>query len=54
MLIKAQLEQKFKNIFLSSISHQLRTPLNSLYLNNSVIREIASHSLILDLLEQND
>lgn len=28
-LLKSQLEQKYKNIFLSSTSHQLRTPLNS-------------------------
>lgn len=26
---KTVLEQKYKNIFLSSVSHQLRTPLNS-------------------------
>jgi signal transduction histidine kinase len=28
-LYKARLEEKYKNIFLSSNSHQLRTPLNS-------------------------
>lgn len=39
-LITANLEQKFKNIFLSSISHSLRTPLNSLQLNNSIMMQL--------------
>ena len=27
-LLSAELEKKYKNIFLSSVSHSLRTPLN--------------------------
>eukprot|EP00347_Sterkiella_histriomuscorum_P019493 403341417 len=39
-LFAANLEKKYKNIFLSSVSHSLRTPLNSLQLNNNVMKEI--------------
>jgi len=31
------LEIKFKNIFLSSMSHNLKTPLNSLIINNEIM-----------------
>jgi hypothetical protein len=34
---KRRLEKKFKNIFLSSFSHNLNTPLNSLVINNQVL-----------------
>lgn len=33
---KQKLEAKFKNIFLSSMSHNLKTPLNSLIINNEI------------------
>ncbi|CDW74581.1 multi-sensor hybrid histidine kinase [Stylonychia lemnae] len=39
-LFAANLEKKYKNIFLSSISHSLRTPLNSLQLNNNIMKEL--------------
>lgn len=31
------LESKFKNIFLSSISHNLKTPLNSINITNEIL-----------------
>jgi signal transduction histidine kinase len=34
---KNLLETKFKNIFLSSFSHNLKTPLNSLSINNEIL-----------------
>jgi signal transduction histidine kinase len=34
---KNLLESKFKNIFLSSFSHNLKTPLNSLQMNNEIL-----------------
>lgn len=34
---KQKLEIKFKNVFLSSMSHNLKTPLNSLILNNEIL-----------------
>ena len=34
---KQKLEIKFKNIFLSSMSHNLKTPLNSLIINNEIL-----------------
>jgi signal transduction histidine kinase len=34
---KIILESKFRNIFLSSFSHNLKTPLNSLIMNNEIL-----------------
>jgi signal transduction histidine kinase len=34
---KQKLEIRFKNVFLSSMSHNLKTPLNSLLLNNEIL-----------------
>lgn len=35
---KQRLEIKFKNIFLSCMSHNLKTPLNSLIINNEILQ----------------
>ena len=45
---KLKLENKFKNIFLSSVSHNLKTPLNSNFLLLRRIGVIMNNKILLD------
>lgn len=51
---KQKLEIKFKNIFLSCMSHNLKTPLNSLIINNEILQTQVRdrHSLAYDILQR--
>jgi signal transduction histidine kinase len=40
---KSKLESKYKNIFLSSVSHNLKTPLNSMYFFNFYLCVLGIH-----------
>jgi signal transduction histidine kinase len=51
---KLILETKFKNIFLSSFSHNLKTPLNSLTMNNEILeRRLKGNDDCLEIVKAN-
>jgi K+-sensing histidine kinase KdpD len=53
---KQKLEIKFKNIFLSSMSHNLKTPLNSMIMNNELLLTQVKdkNSLAYDILQKDN
>ena len=51
---KRKLESKFKNIFLSSMSHNLKTPINSLMMNNVVIRKRVTDPIVQEIGRQDE
>jgi len=51
---KKKLESKFKNIFLSSMSHNLQTPINSLMMNNVVARKRVTDPIVLEAARQDE